>query len=496
MLDKSKSARQEQAISTWKDNGYKGTFQHIMRFGKTREAELVIERTRANNNGNKRILFIVPTEIAYQNVAKICKAHNVELYTISQYINRNKEMLIKDECFLLIIDEIHRLLNDKHVAYLKNIKASFKLGLTGAKLTKDDKTNLRILGMPVIDVITDEEAVFRKWITEYDEYNVSVDISEVEKIKIKALNDKIDSIAIDFKDLDHRINQAFKRSVFSGTFDLLQSCYSGKSIKDKITFEVKEFIAPEKVRLILCSLMGYRKDYIIENEHDRRVQTFWNPNNVQQLAKDYIRAIQARNDYFKHNISKVNAVMKLSTNFPRPTIVYNDSIPMIDQLYESIRIPRVKYHSQIESVPAIDEFGEPILYKSGEKKGQQKVIGKSLQKKLAIESIRSGEALYLITGKSLNESLDLPNIEFVICTSGDTNTNTYDQRVARGKTINPDNANKKCTIINLFIDDFFLNFEFIRSRDKEKLISRQNNVKSVVWFENIDDFICHIKNNV
>ena len=494
MLDNSKSIRQEQAIQTWKDNGFKGTFQHIMRFGKTREAELVISRTRANQP-NQRILFIVPTDIAYQNVSKICKQYNVELYTINQYMNKHKELFIVDECFLLIVDEIHRLLGDKHKMYLKNIKAKFKLGLTGSKLTASDKSTLRTLEMPVIDVITDEEAVFRKWITDYDEYNVAVNITDSEKIKIKALNDRIESIAIDFKDIYLRFNKAYNRMIMSGTFDLLQACYSGKTVKHPETFETIEYIPADKVRLVVCGLMGYRRDYVIENEHDRRIQTFWNPNNVQQLSKNYIQAVQSRNEYFKHNISKVNAVLRLSNKFQKPTIVYNDSIPMIDQLDECLKIPHVKYHSQIESALAFDENGEPILYKSGEKKGQQKVIGKSVLKKLAIESIRSGSALYLITGRSLNESLDLPNIEYIICTSGDNNSTTYDQRVARGKTIDVNNANKKCTIINLFIDDFFLDFEFIRSRDKEKLITRQSNVKNVIWFENIDDFICHVENN-
>jgi superfamily II DNA or RNA helicase len=91
--------------------------------------------------------------------------------------------------------------------------------------------------------------------------------------------------------------------------------------------------------------------------------------------------------------------------------------------------------------------------------------------------------------------LNIPNIECIICTSGDINPSTYDQRVARGKTIDFLNVDKKCTIINLFIDDFILNDEYVSSRDKEKLESRQINVKNAIWLENIQDLFATIKNN-
>ena len=90
----------------------------------------------------------------------------------------------------------------------------------------------------------------------------------------------------------------------------------------------------------------------------------------------------------------------------------------------------------------------------------------------------------------------MPNIECIICTAGDINPQTYEQRVARGKTIDSTNNNKRCIIINLFIDDFILNNEFISSRDKEKLETRQINNKNVVWLENIDDLFASIKNYI
>ena len=224
------------------------------------------------------------------------------------------------------------------------------------------------------------------------------------------------------------------------------------------------------------------------------MQKFWNPDNIQELAKSYLKSVAARNNYLKHNVAKVNAVLNILKLTQDSTIVYNDSIEMIEQLFDNLNPKHtVKYHSQIESIPMYYDNGEVITYLSGERKGQVKLFGKTTIKKLAIERMKSGEALYLITGKSLNESLDIPNIKYIICTAGDTNHQTYEQRVARGKTINSKDANKRAIIINLYIDDFYLDFELVNSRDKEKLIIRQANVKNTIWLENINELFDILK---
>ena len=224
------------------------------------------------------------------------------------------------------------------------------------------------------------------------------------------------------------------------------------------------------------------------------MQKFWNPDNIQELAKSYLKSVAARNNYLKHNVAKVNAVLNILKLTQDSTIVYNDSIEMIEQLFDNLNPKHtVKYHSQIESIPMYYDNGEVITYLSGERKGQVKLFGKTTIKKLAIERMKSGEALYLITGKSLNESLDIPNIKYIICTAGDTNPQTYEQRVARGKTINSKDANKRAIIINLYIDDFYLDFELVNSRDKEKLIIRQANVKNTIWLENINELFDILK---
>jgi len=492
MLDESKSLRQEQGISIWKTNQCNGTLNYIMRFGKTRIIELVVKRT-LDVNSSKKIILLVPTDIAYQNVKYIVEGYKIECHTINTMINllKNKTDL---SCYILIIDEIHKFTNDKTINFLKKIKSQFKLGLTGSTLTKDQKKVLKQIGFPVIDTIYEEEAIEKQWISDYEEYNVAVDISENDKIHYKLLSDAITNISDNFKGLYIKVNKLFMKHHFGGDFDLIQSLYTGKKILD-YNFKQVGYIKPDELRTIVCHMQGFRRDAIISNDYTERIQTFWNPNNIEELAKSYIKCVGTRNAYLKHNVSKVNAVLELSQIIDKSTIIYNDSIDMIDQLYNTIKRPSVKYHSAIEPVVKYYDNGQPICYLSGERAGEVKMFGAATQKRDAIEAMISGEALYLITGRSLNESLNIPNVEFIICTSGDTNSSTYEQRTARGKTIDNNNANKKATVINLFINDYNLNDTFVVSRDKQKLITRQTNVKNVIWVENISDMICIIKNN-
>jgi len=492
-LDPSKTRRQEKGINIWKEHDYQGTLNYIMRFGKTRVIELVVQRTRSNHS-DKKIILLVPTDIAYQNVKYIEKQYNVEVYTWNRFLNLH-EAGSTFECYLFIIDEVHKFLTEKAIYVISKIKAPYKLALTGSSIDSTGKSSLRKLGLPIIDIITEEEAIEMNWITDYDEYNVAVNISESEKKKYKALNDNISNIAENFKGIFKLMNVAFKRKLFKNDYEVIQGCYCGFKVLD-YSFKVLEFINPETMREIVAALMGYKKDKIIISEYVRKVQDTWNPTNIQDLAKSYIKSITVRNNYLKYNVNKVNAVISMSKVINRPTIIYNDSIDMIDQLYSQLTIPRVKYHSQIESMPMYYDNGTVITYLSGDKKGQVKMFGKTTLKHNAIESIKDGRALYLITGKSLSESLNLPNIEYIICTAGDTNSVTYDQRVSRGKTIDDNNNDKRCTIINLFIDDFYLNDEYVRSRDKEKLIMRQTNVKNVIWLDNVDDLFGTLKNNL
>jgi len=94
----------------------------------------------------------------------------------------------------------------------------------------------------------------------------------------------------------------------------------------------------------------------------------------------------------------------------------------------------------------------------------------------------SGKYKYLVTTRALDEGLTIPNVEQIIITAGSINPIQQSQRTARGKTIDNKNINKQTKIFNLYFDDFYtLSGQYIKSRDKQKLLDRQS---SNVYFIN------------
>ena len=120
---------------------------------------------------------------------------------------------------------------------------------------------------------------------------------------------------------------------------------------------------------------------------------------------------------------------------------------------------------------------------------------------VALTGIIAAAALapLLFTVKSLNEGLTIENIEQVITTGGSCNTQTHENRIARGKTFDYANPNKVCVIINLYIDDFTIKIDVnqedntdilkdVKSRDKQKLIERQSTtVQTPIWVSSISE---------
>jgi superfamily II DNA/RNA helicase len=193
---------------------------------------------------------------------------------------------------------------------------------------------------------------------------------------------------------------------------------------------------------------------------------------------------------------KLDAVAEVIANNKVPTIVFNESTAFADRLtdYLTARFgpdyPVACYHSQINSKTIIDpSTGDYFKFTTGDRKGRPKIIGKDGIKKLVIHYFREGYYKCLCTSNALNEGLDIPNIEQVICTGGTTNPLTYQQRAARGKTIDFYNPTKVTRIINLVFDDFVnTSGELIKSRDKQKLIYRQKETgNSVKWVKSITD---------
>lgn len=486
-----KDERQEISCNKWRDAKGRGTLNLIMRFGKTRVAAMIVGKL-AKANPNRTIMAIAPNVVTTKNLAdnftEFCpKEQWIDIMSSNTLINHVNKLKIERKLpikvDLLILDEVHKLLQGETLMAIKNIEYKFILCLTGSTLNKNQLSILNELGAPVIDKITEIEAVSQGWISNSTEYNLAIELDEHDKIRYAKYSDMISETLETFGGLHKVINQEFRNKVFDSDFALVLASFTGYNYKDRNGSNT--FIKPTVIRNMLASLMGWTRDMPLDNDYNKRINNLWNPDNIYERAKKFKDFVRQRNDILIHNRPKINAVIEILKTNSVPTICFNESIAMVTDLADYFSKDGIPFHSAIESRYVINpETGVPYTYKNGEPKR----LGKTSLKKLAIEGIKNGTYKYLFTAQSLNEGLTIENIEQVITTGGSCNSNTHEQRVARGKTYNYMNPNKNCVIINLYIDDFKIGDKDVRSRDKQKLIQRQQDSENVpIWVNDISE---------
>lgn len=479
--DPSKSKRQEQFIQTWLNAKGCGTGNLVTRFGKTEIIKRITDRT-LNKNPEFKIIALAPNDITKQNLQNNLDPR-IEIYTPFHIINNyaDYENIQYD---LIVIDEIHKFTKGKSAICFK-LNSKFKLGLTGDKLRGVDKNYLNNQGFPVIDTITEEEALDNNWISDFIEYNIPVELEDYKREKYVAISNRITDILTTYKDVYKRVNITFKNKIFNSDVELMYALHSGTKFKQGFKYTT---IPGEVIRKILADSMGWKVDMELDTTFAQNLNTFFNPSQLFETSKLFNSMIRDRNNLIINSRNKIEMVLQLLEINPVPTIVFNESTNMANDITNSINnnnndAKAIEYHSNVESRyiinPKTNEFychsnGNPIKF------------GAIRLKKLAIEGIKNGTFKYIITAKALNEGVDIPVLSQVITTGGTINPSTHLQRTARGKTIDPLQPNKVTTIINVYIKDFEYNGIHISSRDEQKLRIRQDDT-TVIWVDGVND---------
>ena len=478
----SKTKRQELSISKWKEAKGLGTLNLVPRFGKTRIAKLISDRTLEKRPASK-ILAVAHNDIAYKNLLNNL-SDKVVCMTVHRILLNIVEYDIDWD--LIIVDEIHRFTVGSYLQIL-NLKSKFKLGLTGDKLAKYPMAMLKDRGYGVIDVITEEEAIEQKWISDFVEYNLPVEIEEHKKAKYSLYSKKITELMENYGPLYKRMNTVLNQHVFNNSLDLMFGLYNGIDIRLKNFKKIR--LNADVVRNTLSTSMGWSPNLDPKEPNTARIDKYFNPGVLHEVGKLFGDLVRERNDLIINSRNKLDAVVEIIKANDVPTIIFSESTQMASDIARVLGTSAIEYHSGVESAfitnPKTGEYfchanGNPIKF------------GTTRLKKLAITGLMDGTFKYICTVKALNESVDIPILRQVITTGGTTNPSTHLQRVARGKTLYDGDLEKITIIINVYIKDFIHNDTLIPSRDEGKLKIRQ--ADSVVYkvdsiaeiFANID----------
>jgi len=495
LVDVTKKQRQEQGIEVWRRNGGKGTLNHVMRFGKTEEGCMVIEKlltskpdasiiittasdTVANVWRNyipdyfARIQFTSSSEEYIERVSK-----HVQVIPIAQLINMQR--VSPTRCTLLIVDEIHKFVSDARFMAISTLQHKYILGLTGTYPSGEDKRAIDSI-CPIIDIITEEEALAKKWINPFIEYNIMLELPQVDKVRYAAFTTPMKETLELFRGSRLLFRDDLNEFIFKDDYDVINSCFRGKKYLNSLG--KIEYFTGTAVRHSLAELKGWHRNLDITNTLSKQIDDYWNPVAIEQNVRLFMSQQAKRNEILINHPVKLAAVLEIYRLSPVTTICFNESTDFADVISNAInanfgigRPISVVYHSNISSRPLLDPTTkEWITYKTGNKKGEIKLFGKDTLKSIAIEGLRREVFTFLSTARALDEGLDVPNLQQVITTAGTANPIQYKQRTARGKTLDIYNPNKLTKIFNLCFDNFRdPEGELVKSRDLSKLSYRQ-----------------------
>lgn len=286
----SRDERQEEARVKWIKNKCKGCWVFPTGTGKTYAAIKAVKSV-INKYPLMRFLVIVPTDnlkIQWQQ------------YFDDNGLSLNGEAIIVNTAIknqystdILIIDECHRVNSQNFREIFHTIKYKYILGLT-ATYERLDGLHKEVMEKycPVIDTISLEEALFNNWVSKFNEYQVLIDVDDIDVYK--------------------KYNKEFQEhfGFFNYDFNRAMSMVGPKG-----------FVNRAKLRDALCARTS---------DENVRKQTF---QNITYHATGFMRAIQKRKAFINNHIKKIELARKIIEARPNSKIItFSNNIKMAEAI--------------------------------------------------------------------------------------------------------------------------------------------------------------------
>jgi superfamily II DNA or RNA helicase len=454
-IDSKKLERQELGVNTWFKAGKRGTLHYFTGVGKTFTAVLIIKALFRKDDIHNIVVIVPSEELVNQWNDVLSKSFTKKQLTLISVFTPNYVLVndLRVQTNTIIADELHEYVSDEFFKVINGeyIRFDNTLGLTATY--KDSKGRHTILQelYPIIDEITEEEALKEGYIAPYVEFNLSVRLTQEEQDKYKAYS----------KLISKGISKFGK-----GGFGLAAKCLSGGYHGGK-KYKGSHFVWGWAV------YNGYNTNLDLNNPLHASINEMWNPNKIFGYASSLLNNTRKRKDLLYNAINKLEVSKELFFKFSDlKAIVFSQSTAFADKLDLTLNLTEpnssVVYHSKLQTrlLPS-PKTGKLIKFGAGR------------LKKLAISSIKSGKARGICTASSLDKGFDVQDVVLGITASGTSNFTQYKQRGGRVKRIDMFNPSKTALLVNLYVKD---------TKDEVWLKKRQSESShKIYWVDSIDE---------
>ena len=455
-IDKRKYVRQLRSVIKWIQSGARGTIVAATGIGKSYMAFLAIRKLSKLKPGSSTIIIVptIPLKEQWESQIIDLRLPNVSVYVVNTIALKD----IQYKCDLLVIDESHLYAAEQFSNIFHLVNYTWILSLTATLKRMDGKEDLIKSYAPVVDSISQKEAVENGWISDYIEINLQVPLMRLETEKLAALDKTV----------------SYYMSKF-GNFGAMQSCMS------------------------LDNAKTYARQHYPSAHQDTRSKE------IQKWSILGNRAVQARKEFLYNTERKVDAAVELIKEFDLKTITFSQSTAFADTLKSKLGEIATVYHSNIESeyqevtkkkryktkkaankfasskkgrvVPVVDEF--EVKWKQRKKFGIKALKDQSISK---FKDNRSKVSV-ICTARALDQGFDVADTELGIDGSRTSNPTQHIQRTGRiARNFTYKNGTKKRGVfINLYIPN---------SADERWLKNCQvDNEDGVIWMYSVSECV-------
>lgn len=201
-------------------------------------------------------------------------------------------------------------------------------------------------------------------------------------------------------------------SIF-GSFDIMNQARIGN----------KDFnISSTQICFQIAKENGWNEHLDMSMEFNVQIDELYNPGKLKDRASDTYEIIRKRSNLLSDYNGKLDVIYNIVHDNPNKKILIINKradfaskvTDYINNLSETVICGN--YHDKVSPIPAVDINGNPLYYKSGNRKGERKMMADKAQRTFNEAAFNRSDIRVLSTSNSPDKTLCV-NIDIVIITS-------------------------------------------------------------------------------
>lgn len=198
-----------------------------------------------------------------------------------------------------------------------------------------------------------------------------------------------------------------------GSFEMIQKARTGDQTLNISAATICTQIAEEN---------GWNEHLDMSYEFNVKLDELYNPNNLQDMARQTYETIRNRNNLLSDYEDKLEKILEVvKEHLGDKILIINKRGEFANKVTEYINSNFDtdicgNYHNKVDVIPAVDVYDNPVFVKSGKEKGKRKTMSSQAQMTLNEKKFNMNKLCCLSLSSSPDKSLNV-DVDIIIITS-------------------------------------------------------------------------------